>query len=124
MSRYGSSRADARSDWRRQWRGRWPEGQPAPEAGFSQGIEARVSDQAFWLDESSPLSLKPLDQLFSSGLICFANPRSAASPLIISPLMKKVGVDAFSTSARVFLVGSDLVEQRLILQAVLDLLPA
>ena len=45
--------------------------------------------------------------------------------MIISPLMKKVGVEfTFSTSLAIFLVGGDLVEQRLVLQAVLDLLLA
>jgi len=34
------------------------------------------------------------DQLFSSGLIFFANSSNEVSPLIFSPLMKKVGVES------------------------------
>ena len=66
-----------------------------------------------------------IDQLFSSALILLSNSSNEVAPLTISPLMKKVGVElTFSTSAGEFLVGGDLVEQRLILQAVLDRLLA
>ena len=43
------------------------------------------------------------DQLLSSGLIFFSNSSIEASPLIFSPLMKKVGVEStFSTSLAYF----------------------
>ena len=52
----------------------------------------------------------------------FANSSKLCSPLIISPLMKKVGVELhLQHLGGVFLVGRDLVEQRLVLQAILDL---
>lgn len=43
------------------------------------------------------------DQLFSSGLIFLANSSNEVSPLIFSPLMKKVGVEStFRTSLAYF----------------------
>jgi hypothetical protein len=44
-----------------------------------------------------------IDQLFSSDLIFLSNSSNEASPLITSPLMKKVGVEfTFSTSLAYF----------------------
>ena len=52
----------------------------------------------------------------------FANSSKLCSPLTISPLMKKVGVELdLQHLGGEFLVGGDLVEQRLVLQAILDL---
>ena len=62
------------------------------------------------------------NQLFSSELMRLSNSSNAVSPLIISPLMKKVGVELhLQHLGGELLVGGDLVEQRLVLQAVLDL---
>ena len=44
-----------------------------------------------------------IDQLFNSGLIFFSNSSNEVSPLIFSPLTKKVGVEStFSTSLAYF----------------------
>jgi hypothetical protein len=46
---------------------------------------------------------KSLDQLFSSGLIFFSNSSNDVSPLILSPLIKNVGVEStFKTSLAYF----------------------
>jgi hypothetical protein len=47
--------------------------------------------------------LRQIDQPFSSGSIFFWNSSNEVSPLILSPLTKKVGVEStFSTSAAYF----------------------
>jgi hypothetical protein len=49
------------------------------------------------------------NQLFSSGLIFLANSSNEVSPLIFSPLMKKVGVEStFSTSLAYFWSATSL----------------
>src|ERR1700726_3176968 len=75
------------------------QGQP-PGVGFPKGfIEAFV-----WLMRKCESRVPgSANQLFSSGLIFFANSSNEVSPLIFSPLMKKVGVEStFSTSAAYF----------------------
>jgi hypothetical protein len=75
------------------------QGQPLA-AAFPKGfIEAFV-----WLARIYESSLSgPENQLFSSGLIRLANSSNEVSPLIFSPLTKKVGVEStFSTSAAYF----------------------
>ena len=48
-------------------------------------------------------------QLFSSGFILFSNSSIEVSPLIFSPLMKKVGVEStFNTSAAYFWSAASL----------------
>jgi hypothetical protein len=74
-----------------------PRGQPAKAAfpkGFTTGkIRLRMRESGGERE----------DQLFSSGLIFFANSSNEASPLIFSPLMKKVGVEStFKTSLAYF----------------------
>src|SRR6266404_5523882 len=70
---------------------------PGPEGnrrrGFSQGFCAGYGRQAI------PVPPGGKNQLFSSDLILLSNSSNEVSPLIISPLMKKVGVElTFKTS--------------------------
>ena len=60
-------------------------------------------------------------QRFSSGLIFSSSSSNDIAPLSLSPLTKKVGVaSTFSSLVGEFLIGGQLVEQRLILHAGLD----
>jgi len=79
-----------RLGWPRQWRGR---GRRATGAvGFSQGF-----CRAYGIIRIRPA--RAPNQLFRSDLIFLSNSSNEVSPLTISPLMKKVGVElTFSTS--------------------------
>jgi hypothetical protein len=70
---------------------------PGPEGnrrrGFSQGFCVGYGRQVI------PVPFGRKNQLFSSDLILLSNSSNEVSPLIISPLMKKVGVElTFKTS--------------------------
>ena len=68
---------------------------------FPKGFEALV--WRLLLDLSARMNPHAPNQLFSIELMRFANSSKLCSPLSISPLMKKVGVDCtFSTSAAYF----------------------
>jgi hypothetical protein len=72
-------------------------GQPA-KAAFPKGF--MPGKIRLWMRESE---LSRANQLFSSGLIFLANSSNEVSPLIFSPLMKKVGVEStLSTSLAYF----------------------
>jgi hypothetical protein len=78
----------------------WAGGQRAYRA-FPKGFEALLS--SLLLDLWPRLNPAEANQLFSIALMRFENSSKLCSPLIISPLMKKVGVDCtFSTSAANF----------------------
>jgi len=68
---------------------------------FPKGFEALV--RRLLLDLSARMNPHAPNQLFSIELMRFENSSKLCSPLSISPLMKKVGVDCtFSTSAAYF----------------------
>ena len=68
---------------------------------FPKGFEALV--WRLLLDLSARMNPHVPNQLFSIELMRFENSSKLCSPLSISPLMKKVGVDCtFSTSAAYF----------------------
>jgi hypothetical protein len=68
---------------------------------FPKGFEALV--WRLLLDLSARMNPHAPNQLFSIALMRFENSSKLCSPLIISPLMKKVGVDCtFSMSAANF----------------------
>ena len=68
---------------------------------FPKGFEALV--WRLLLDLSARMNPHAPNQLFSIELMRLANSSKLCSPLSISPLMKKVGVDCtFSTSAAYF----------------------
>ena len=72
-----------------------------PREAFPKGFEALV--WRLLLDLSARMNPQRANQLFSIALMRFENSSKLCSPLIISPLMKKVGVDCtFSTSAAYF----------------------
>jgi len=72
-----------------------------PVTAFPKGFEALVWRLS--LDLSARMNLRAPNQLFSIELMRFENSSKLCSPLSISPLMKKVGVDCtFSTSAAYF----------------------
>src|SRR6476619_6105590 len=80
-------------------RGSWQPtmARPGPEGnrprGFSQGFCAGYGGQVILVPPGGK------NQLFSSDLILLSNSSNEVSPLIISPLMKKVGVElTFRTS--------------------------
>lgn len=74
-----------------------PRGQPA-KAAFPKGFTP--GKIRLWMPEAE---LPRANQLFSSGLIFLANSSNEVSPLIFSPLMKKVGVEStFNTSLAYF----------------------
>src|SRR3981081_907013 len=75
------------------------------EAGAGGQPPPRAFPKAFAgvMGEYGPRSAATLDQLFSSDLIFLSNSSNEVSPLIISPLTKKVGVEVtFSTSLAYF----------------------
>ena len=72
-----------------------------PRGAFPKGFEALAV--RLLLDLSVQMNPRPANQLFSIELMRFENSSKLCSPLSISPLMKKVGVDCtFSTSAAYF----------------------
>src|ERR1700756_5113489 len=98
MSVCGASRL-VRLLRRRQWRGRG--GRATAGGGFSQGNYAGFI-QRFIANRRSAGS-RGASQLLSSALIRLSNSSKEVSPLIISPLMKKVGVEfTFKTSEAYF----------------------
>lgn len=87
----------------RQWRGggRRATGRNGFSQEFWESFEALLS--SLLLDLSAEVNPGRANQLFSIALMRFENSSKLWSPLIISPLMKKVGVDVtFSTSAAYF----------------------
>ena len=74
---------------------------PQGTSAFPKGFEALV--WRLLLDLSARMNPQVPNQLFSIELMRFENSSKLCSPLSISPLMKKVGVDCtFSTSAAYF----------------------
>src|ERR1700738_1711431 len=87
---------------RQQWRGR---GRRATEpAGFSQGFYEGFYEGFCGVYRVPAVGRPRRDhQLLSSDLIRLSNSSNEASPLILSPLIKKVGVEStFSTSPAYF----------------------
>ena len=105
------------------WNGRESDGSGKPGQRQGGGEGAARDDHGLLPDRTKTTAAGLIDQPFSSGSIFFWNSSNEVSPLIFSPLTKKVGVEStFQHLGGVNLVGGDLVEQRLVLQAILDLL--
>ena len=107
------------ASWQRQWRGR---GRRATGAA---GLFPRLLWPCGLIRAVGIPVRRAPDQLFSSDLIFLSNSSNEVSPLIISPLMKKVGVElTFSTSLANFWSAAILSSSAWSFEAVLDLLLA
>jgi hypothetical protein len=72
---------------------------PMPLLRLAKKRRGRVVAASFRHQRRLAPPVAPIGQLFSSDLIRLSNSSNVVSPLIISPLMKKVGVElTFSTS--------------------------